>query len=104
MTENQRIWSRARDQLVDAVTSLGFDAELADLIARQLGSPKAIDRMTSYVRQVRPRTEELLVDEMLAICADVDAWHEKKESERAQAYYNTMLFYGRTGGGGDSDE
>jgi hypothetical protein len=104
MTENQRIWSRSRDQLVNAVTSLGFGAELADLMARQLGSPQAIDRMTSYVRQVRPRTEELLVDEMLAICADVEAWHGKKESERAQAYYNTLLFQGRMGGSEDSEQ
>ena len=66
MTPNQQIWVQARDRLVAAVTGIGFSAELAELMARQLGSPKAIDRMTSYVYQARPRTEEMLVDEMLA--------------------------------------
>ena len=65
MTPNQYLWAQARDRLVAAVTDIGFSAELAELIARQLGSPKAIDRMTSYVYQAHPRTEEMLVDEML---------------------------------------
>ena len=69
--------------------------ELAELMARELKSPKAIDRMTSYVRQVRPQSEEMLVDEMLAICADINAWREKKESQEAQAKYNARLFYSR---------
>ena len=64
MTENQRIWAQSRNELVQAVTTLGYPAELAELMARELKSPKAIDRMTSYVRQVRPQSEEMLVDEM----------------------------------------
>ena len=94
MTPNQRIWAQSRDALVRAVTELGYPAELAGLMAEQLGSPKAIDRMTSYVRQVRPRSEEMLVDEMLAICSEIDAWREKKRSQDAQARYNARLFYG----------
>ena len=66
MTPNQYLWTQARDRLVAAVAGIGFSAELAELMARQLGSPKAIDRMTSYIHQARPRTEEMLVDEMLA--------------------------------------
>lgn len=93
MTPNQYQWAQARDRLVVAVTALGFSAELADLMARQLGSPKAIDRMTSYVRQARPRTEEMLVDEMLAICAEIEAWRERKDSQDAQARYNASLYY-----------
>ena len=49
MTPNQYLWAQARDRLAAAVTGIGFSAELAELMARQLGSPKAIDRMTSYV-------------------------------------------------------
>ena len=93
MTPKQYLWAQARDRLVAAVTALGFSAELADLMARQLGSPKAIDRMTSYVHQARPRTEEMLVDEMLAICAEIEAWRERKESQDAQARYNARLYY-----------
>ena len=95
MTENQRIWAQSRNELVQAVASLGYPAELAEIMARELKSPKAIDRMTSYVQQVRPQSEEMLVDEMLAICADINAWREKKESQEAQAKYNARLFYSR---------
>ena len=102
MTGNQRLWAQARDRLVSAVVSLGFTAELADLMARQLGSPKAIDRMTSYIHQAYPRTEEMLVDEMLAICAEIDAWREKKASQEAQAQYNYMRWSGALGQ--DEDE
>ena len=62
-----------------------------------MGSPKAIDRMTSYVYQVRPRTAEMLVDEMLAICAEIDTWREKKASQEAQARYTAMRYFGILG-------
>ena len=93
MTPNQYQWAQARDQLVAAVTGIGCSAELAELMARELGSPKAIDRMTSYIRQARPRTEEMLVDEMLAIKGEIDAWRAKKEAQEAQASYNARLYY-----------
>ena len=95
MTPNQILWSRSRDNLVTAVTSLGFSPELADLLARELGSLKAIDRMTSYVRQAHPRTEEMLVDEMLAIKAEIETWRERKEAMEAQASYNARLYYSK---------
>ena len=93
MTRNQYLWAQARDRLVAAVTGIGFSAELAELMAKQLGSPKAIDRMVSYIRQAHPRTEEMLVDEMLAICAEIETWHQKKESQEAQERYNSWLYY-----------
>ena len=102
--DDRRSWAEARDGLVAATTALGFSAELAELMARQLGSPRAIRRMTSYVRQARPRSEEMLVDEMLAICAEIETWREKKASEEAQARYNARLFYGlRVGEDEDED-
>ena len=79
--------------MVDAVAALGFTPELGELFARELGSPKAIDRMTSYIRLAHPRSEEMLVDEMLAIKAEIDAWREKKEAQEAQASYNARLYY-----------
>ena len=91
MTPNQRLWSLSRDELASAVSSLGYPTEFADLLAKQLGSPKAIDRMTSYLYHVKPRSVEMIVDEMLAIKADIDAWREKKESQEAQAGYNAWL-------------
>ena len=93
MTPNQYLWAQARDRLVAAVAEAGFSAELAELMARQLKSPKAIDRMVSYIRQAHPRTEEMLVDEMVAICAEIETWRQKKESQEAQARYNAWLDY-----------
>ena len=102
MTEYQRIWAQSRDRLIAAVTAAGFHAELAELMAKQLKSPKAIDRMTSYIHQAHPRNEEMLVDEMLSICAEIETWREKKESQDAQARYNARLFYNRAGSDDDA--
>ena len=95
MTGAQKQWAQARDRLVEAVTALGFPAELAELMARQLGSPRAIERMCSYVRLAHPNSAEMLVDEMLAIQAEIEAWREKKESQEAQAGYSAWLYQRR---------
>ena len=94
MTDNQREWTRAKEQLVSAVKQLGFPEELGEQIAKQLGSPKAMNRMLSYLYNVKPRSAELIVDEMLAICSDIDRWKDKKASEEANARYNEILYYG----------
>ncbi len=94
MTDNQIEWIRKRDELVAAIKQLGFPRELGEQIARQLGSPKAMDRMLAYLYNVKPRTAELIVDEMLAICSDIDTWHNKKAAEEANAKYNELLNYG----------
>ena len=91
MTSGQRIWIRARNDLAAAVVSLGYPEEFADLLAKQLGSPKAIDRMTSWLHLACPRNIEMIVDEMLAISAEIDAWRSKKESQEAHAGYSAWL-------------
>lgn len=90
-TPNQRMWAQARDRLAGTIVSLGFPEEFADLLAKQLGSPKAIDRMTDWLYHVRPRSVEMVVDEMLAICSDIEAWKKKKESQEAQWGYTRWL-------------
>ena len=90
-TPNQRMWAQARDRLAGMIKSLGFPEEFADLLAKQLGSPKAIDRMTDWLYHVRPRSVEMVVDEMLAICSDIEAWKKKKESQEAQWGYTRWL-------------
>ena len=91
MTPNQRIWSCARNRLARSAAALGYPEELADLLAGELGSPKAIDRMASYLNLARPGTLEMIVDEMLAICAEIEAWREKKESLTSQEAYCAWL-------------
>ncbi len=74
-----------------ALISLGFPEELGDQIAKQLGSPKAMRRMMGYLFNVKPRSVELVVDEMLAICSEIEEWKKKKESQEANAKYNEYL-------------
>ena len=92
--DNRSEWARSRDQLVSAIRNLGFPEELGKQMAKQLGSPKAMDRMMGYLNNVKPKSAELIVDEMLAICSEIDAWREKKAGEEANAGYNEMLYYG----------
>ena len=104
MTPNQITWAQARRRLGSAAAALGYPEELADLIARQLKSPGAIDRMAAYLEQARPRSVEMIADEMLAIQADLDAWREKKESQEAQAGYSAWLNSGTRARSLDEEE
>lgn len=87
-------WTRTRDRLVEAMVRLGFREDLGEAVAKNLGSPKAMERMISYLVNVKPRREELLIDEMLAICSEIEAWKERKASQEANARYNEMLLRG----------
>ena len=92
--ENRILWEQSRDALVSVIVSLGFPAELGEMIARHLGSPKAIDRMTAYLQYERPTDDRMIVDEMLAISKEIEAWREKKESRASNVAYNELLYYG----------
>ena len=96
MNSHQILWARTRDDLVKVIESLGFPGELGEAIARHLGSPKAMERMIAYLKYEKPQSEEIIVDEMLAIRSEIDAWREKKASQEANAKYNEILYYGLT--------
>ena len=87
-------WNRTRDRLVAETKKLGFREDLGYAVAKNLGSPKAMERMISYLVNVKPRKEELLIDEMLAICSEIEAWKERKASQEANARYNEILLNG----------
>ena len=91
MTPNQKMWALSRNDLARAVAALGYPEEFADLLAKQLGSPKAIDRLASYIRQANPDSMEMIIDEMLAIRAEIETWREKKENQEAQEGYTRWL-------------
>ena len=91
---DQIYWARCRDELKETLAEQGFPRELGEVMTSKLGSPKAIQRMTSYLRQARPRTIEMVVDEMLSICSEIEAWKQKKEAREANAKYNEMLYHG----------
>ena len=84
--------SMAKSDLCREVLSLGFPREFADLLAKELGSPRAIGRMTAYLRSAKPRSVEMIADEMLVIAAEAQTWRERKESQEAQASYTAYLF------------
>ena len=44
MRDERSEWTRTYEALISAMEKLGFKAELGDQIARQLGSPKAMER------------------------------------------------------------
>ena len=92
--DSKELWSRTRDELMAAVTALGYPAELGHEIAKHIGSPKGMERMISYLRQVRPNKVEMVVDEMISIRSEIDAWRDKKASQEANAAYTYMLNFG----------
>ena len=94
MTSEQLFWARCRDDLVEVLELLGFPRELGEIAAKELGSPKAILRMTSYLYQARPDTMEMVVDEMLSICSEIEAWRRKKASEEANLRSAYVLRHG----------
>ena len=97
---NKTQWLRARDELVSVLAALGYPEELGYAIAKHIGYPKGIERMISYLNQVRPAKVEMVVDEMISIRSEIDAWVEKKASRQANAAYTDMLNFGF----GDDDE
>ena len=90
----QNEWTSARNEMIGALVELGHPRELGEEIAKNLESPKAMRRMTAYLRYVKPRKAELVVDEMLAIRSEILSWREKKASEAANEVYNDYLEYG----------
>ena len=84
-------WTSTKNRLVSEICHLGFPEELGNEVARNLGSPKAMERMISYLHYVKPKKAELVVDEMLAICSEIEAWRDKKESQKANAKYNEYM-------------
>ena len=59
MTPDQREWSRARDELVEAAASLGFPKELGDAMAKNLGSPKAMRKQKEEIKTLKAQVKAL---------------------------------------------
>ena len=87
-------WTAARDALCTVLEQQGYPPELGLLLARELGSPKAILRMARYVDQAKPKNEEEIIDEMLSIKSDVETWREKKAARQANMRVNELKYYG----------
>ena len=82
---------RKKQELINILSRMGFSAELGEAIAANLRTEKPMSRMIGYLLSARPRNEEEIVDEMLAIMSDRDAWIRKKEAEFSNQKYNEYL-------------
>lgn len=91
MTQAQKTWADARRQLHRAITETGLPGELTDLLAKQLKSPRAMERMAGYLIRVKPKSMEMIVDEALAIAADQETWRKQIEAREAQASMTAWL-------------
>ena len=80
-----------RRQLIDVMTRMGFPSCLGEAVADNLRTEKPMSRMIGYLLPSGPRSEEEIVDEMLAIMSDRDRWVQKKEAEYANQKYNEYL-------------
>ena len=83
--------AQKKRQLIDILVRMGHPAELGEAIANNLRTEKPMTRMIGYLLSARPRSEEEIVDEMLAIMSDRDRWVQKKEAEFYNAKYNEYL-------------
>ena len=87
-------WKRAYDSLIETICSMGHPQELAEMIAKNLGSEKTMNRMTGYLLHAKPSSAEEIVDEMLAIMDDRERWVKKKQAEYYNAKYNELMYNG----------
>ena len=62
MTDDSRtVWRNARDELVRSVVSLGFPKELGNEVARNLGSPKAMERIARERYFMKKPNEDIYI-------------------------------------------
>lgn len=75
-------------ELYNELLHRGYEEEFCRLIAGELHTEFTTRRMIGYLRQFPTLPMAEIVDEMLAIEADRDAWIQKKQSEEAQQVIN----------------
>ncbi|MDO4796814.1 MAG: hypothetical protein Q4A01_02210 [Coriobacteriales bacterium] len=84
---------QAYQSLIDAIVRLGYPQEFGVVLAQELRTDNAMERMTAYLRSARPSSPEEIADELLAICSMRDRWIEQMISEHAGA--SLTAFYNR---------
>ena len=63
----------------NSLACFSFSCISAKVIRTRFVTPP-MDRMTRYLDYVQPDSAELIVDEMLSIRSEIDAWRERKNS------------------------
>ncbi len=83
----------AYQSLIDAIERLGYPQEFGVVLAQELRTDNAMERMTAYLRSARPSSPEEIANELLAITSMRDRWVEQKIGEHANA--SLTAFYNR---------
>ena len=81
-------------QLSDMLLERGYHEELCDVITKNLNTDYTAARMIGYLSHYSHLPEGEVVDEMLAILSDRNAFIKKKEMEQAQAKINEIYEFG----------
>ena len=81
-------------RLYEMMLEMGYPEPLCRVVSRELSSEMAAARMMGYLGHYTQASEEQVVDEMLAILSDRDAWIRKKQMENNQQKWNRFLAEG----------
>ena len=81
-------------QLYDMLLERGYHEKLCDAITQRLNTDYTATRMIGYLSHYSNLPEEEIVDEMIAILTERDAFIKKKETEHAQATINEIYLHG----------
>ena len=83
-----------KEKLTEIMKKRGFPEEFGRMVANELKSDKAIDRMIGYILSFEPTRAEDIADELLAIRSDIERWQQKKTAEYYNSKYNELLSNG----------
>lgn len=86
-----------KEELLGALSRLGYPREFGLLLISELKYDKAVTRLLSYIRQFRPKTADVIVDEMLAIKSDFEKYRNSALMEYTNIKNNELMRYGLDG-------
>ncbi len=81
-------------RLYEMMLKMGYPESLCRVVSGELSSEMTAARMMGYLSHYSQASEEQVVDEMLAILSDRDAWIRKKQMEENQQKWNRFLAEG----------
>lgn len=81
-------------QLYQMMLEQGYPEPLCDLITQNLNTDYTASRMIGYLSHYSHLPELEIVDEMLAILSDRNAFIKKKEAEQANAAISRLYRFG----------
>lgn len=86
-----------KSRLYQVMKEMGYPEDLCEVVSREMRSEISETRMIGYLYHYSKPSVEQVVDEMLAIQSDRDAWIQKKQMENTQAKWNQFLNEGFPG-------